>query len=94
MPLCVICLLQIAIVFSAKLYCASSPCEHGGACEEIENNYQCQCKTGYMGYNCEGKINDYILHIKLLIAVTQSSIIQFVVGFWYQIVWVIQKCHL
>lgn len=40
----------------AKLYCSSSPCEHGGKCEEIENNYQCQCPTGYMGYNCEGRL--------------------------------------
>lgn len=43
------------------MYCTSSPCENGGTCEEIENNYQCQCKTGYMGYNCEGKRN--ILYI-------------------------------
>ena len=55
---------QIVLVFTAKLYCTSSPCENGGTCEEIENNYKCQCRPGYMGYNCEGKTNN--IHANLL----------------------------
>lgn len=49
--------------FAAKLYCSSSPCQNGGVCEEKENNYQCQCKDGYLGYNCEGNRNRNNVHI-------------------------------
>ena len=37
-----------------KLNCnESNPCENDGKCTMVENNYQCGCKYGFNGTNCE-----------------------------------------
>ncbi|KAL4229011.1 hypothetical protein ACF0H5_012049 [Mactra antiquata] len=33
--------------------CASSPCQNEALCENTTNGYQCYCKDGYAGENCE-----------------------------------------
>jgi len=33
--------------------CSSSPCWNGGYCQDHVNNYTCDCKPGYVGYNCQ-----------------------------------------
>ncbi|XP_038939693.1 sushi, nidogen and EGF-like domain-containing protein 1 isoform X1 [Rattus norvegicus] len=33
--------------------CASSPCQHGGRCEDGGGAYLCVCPEGFFGYNCE-----------------------------------------
>ena len=32
--------------------CIPNPCMNGGNCEEISNDYICQCTSGYVGKNC------------------------------------------
>ena len=48
-------LLSVAHVFvrSEVLECASSPCQHGGSCQEKLDGYTCRCSLGYQGDNCE-----------------------------------------
>jgi len=38
--------------------CASYPCQHGGTCNNLENNYKCKCKAGFTGANCETDIDE------------------------------------
>ena len=33
--------------------CASSPCQNGGTCIDVHNDYNCTCKDGYSGKNCQ-----------------------------------------
>ena len=42
--------------------CASSPCQNGGTCQDLVNQYQCNCDDGYEGTNCEiGRKNILLL---------------------------------
>ena len=38
--------------------CASSPCGSNGDCKDLVNRYECVCKAGFRGINCEQNIND------------------------------------
>jgi hypothetical protein len=33
--------------------CAKKPCLNGARCVDKVNSYQCICKTGFEGLNCE-----------------------------------------
>ena len=33
--------------------CLSKPCLNGGTCTDKINSYQCTCRAGFMGRNCE-----------------------------------------
>lgn len=38
--------------------CADGPCFNGGTCmEQVTGGYSCRCPAGYMGSNCEKKID-------------------------------------
>jgi len=39
--------------------CASSPCQHGGTCENQVLGYTCTCKPGYSGNNCQTGMSIY-----------------------------------
>ena len=38
--------------------CALSPCKNGGTCVDGINSYNCQCKHGYTGDQCESNIDE------------------------------------
>ena len=38
--------------------CNLSPCNNGGICKATRNIYECVCKPGYQGRNCEKEINE------------------------------------
>ncbi|KAK3579233.1 hypothetical protein CHS0354_033303 [Potamilus streckersoni] len=43
----------------AKDYCEDgNPCKNGGACEDQDIGYRCNCPVGYTGLNCQTNIND------------------------------------
>ena len=41
--------------------CLSNPCLNNAICVDLKDNYQCQCKTGYWGKNCEKEVNECAL---------------------------------
>ena len=38
--------------------CGSIPCQNGGTCTDLLNNYTCDCIVGFDGYNCNVDIDD------------------------------------
>lgn len=36
-----------------KDYCKPNPCKNGATCEENPSDYNCKCKAGWTGKNCE-----------------------------------------
>ena len=43
--------------------CASNPCKHG-SCQDKNNDYSCDCETGYRGKDCDEGIqffDDFIV---------------------------------
>jgi hypothetical protein len=44
---------QFTIYFTDINECFSSPCQNGGSCSNLINNYTCACRPGYTGHDCE-----------------------------------------
>lgn len=38
--------------------CASSPCQHGGTCNNLVNGFKCTCTEGYYDHMCVSDINE------------------------------------
>lgn len=38
--------------------CWSNPCRNGAICHDKINGYDCECKPGYTGLNCEVDIDE------------------------------------
>ena len=43
--------------FIVKLHCYDNPCKNNGTCHNHSNNYTCECRPGFMGEVCQGKIS-------------------------------------
>ena len=39
--------------------CAHNPCQNGGSCNDLINDYNCTCVPGYTGNNCSKGKNDF-----------------------------------
>ena len=38
--------------------CVSSPCQNGGTCVDMINQYRCACRGGYTGRHCGIEIDE------------------------------------
>jgi hypothetical protein len=38
--------------------CASAPCVHNSTCQDLINDYACQCHPGYAGKNCQVDVSE------------------------------------
>ncbi|EDO44117.1 predicted protein, partial [Nematostella vectensis] len=38
--------------------CRYSPCQNGGMCKDLFNDFNCTCPTGFTGKKCEHNIGD------------------------------------
>ena len=38
--------------------CASNPCSNNGKCVNAKYGYECECKDGFIGDNCDQEINE------------------------------------
>lgn len=56
--------------------CDSSPCQHGGKCNNLVNRYTCTCAIGYTGLNCETG-----LQITLVIETIHAACIQLTIAY-------------
>lgn len=43
-----------------QTFCRSNPCLNGGTCVNTGDYYQCICKDGFEGSNCQDDVNDCI----------------------------------
>ena len=34
--------------------CEPNPCVNGGTCSEMDDDYMCTCREGFLGHSCEG----------------------------------------
>ncbi|XP_076357027.1 uncharacterized protein LOC143250434 [Tachypleus tridentatus] len=41
-----------ASVYFKKISCAALPCENGGTCHEVNNEFRCECSRGWCGVKC------------------------------------------
>ena len=53
--------------------CARSPCKNGASCLNIPGSYQCKCKSGYTGRNCQTgelcvRLNNFIRYTNFHLA--------------------------
>ena len=39
-------------------YCAHQPCQNGGTCRDLTNDYECRCVAGFVGPVCEVNVDD------------------------------------
>uniref|UniRef100_A0A4W5PKE2 Crumbs cell polarity complex component 1 n=1 Tax=Hucho hucho TaxID=62062 RepID=A0A4W5PKE2_9TELE len=47
--------------------CASGPCEYGGYCHNLVNNFRCDCEINFTGDQCQIDVNDFYLYLALLL---------------------------
>jgi len=52
---CSTALIIFSVVLSVEISkCHPNPCRNGGECSETDKSYECICKEGFKGENCEG----------------------------------------
>ena len=44
---------KASIFFSDSNYCQDSPCQNGGVCLNIINDYTCKCRSNHKGKDCD-----------------------------------------
>ena len=40
--------------------CQGKPCINAMSCKNLEGDYQCECRPGWRGKNCDKNINDCV----------------------------------
>ena len=38
--------------------CSSNPCQNNGTCEDLVDNFNCTCVSGFQGRTCEINVDD------------------------------------
>uniref|UniRef100_A0A4W5QFB3 Crumbs cell polarity complex component 1 n=1 Tax=Hucho hucho TaxID=62062 RepID=A0A4W5QFB3_9TELE len=46
--------------------CASGPCEYGGYCHNLVNNFHCICEINFSGDQCQIDVSDFYLYLALM----------------------------
>eukprot|EP00063_Salmo_salar_P070388 XP_014045223.1 PREDICTED: protein crumbs homolog 1 [Salmo salar] len=46
--------------------CASGPCEYGGYCHNLVNNFHCICEINFSGDQCQIDVSDFYLYLALV----------------------------
>ncbi|KAL3875697.1 hypothetical protein ACJMK2_033625, partial [Sinanodonta woodiana] len=50
---------QLPLCERSSNFCSSSPCQNGGTCQQFESvHYQCTCRPGFTGQNCETNVDN------------------------------------
>ena len=60
--------IYLVLILSDINECASSPCQNGGVCNNLVNQYSCDCAgTGYSGIHCQiGIVFIYLVYHKVI----------------------------
>ena len=43
--------------------CQKQLCQNNGTCQDLVNDYQCNCTAGFNGNNCEIGIEYFVIHM-------------------------------
>ena len=61
------------IIFSDINECIPDPCQNGGSCTDVVNDYNCTCVLGFNGTNCENSTSiTYLVYFKNLVMRVQE----------------------
>ena len=67
-------LTNVSFLTSGSDICACNVCNKGSKCLELEPGvFECKCKAGFSGSECEGKLFSYVVAVLLLCCIELNS---------------------